>query len=270
MSTGVLELAPRMPRTARWLTRAMAAISAVTALLSLTVSYPAGVAPAQVVAVIEVVVLIVISVHLLRRGYSPAALFLAAFALYFLGILLRVARNFTLLPPNLLTDNSFQISAIAHMVVMSLAIMYRYNSIREAAKQAQAETLRLNIKRAQELEKEVAERTRLLTGEIARRAQLETDLRRSLEVEKLCLGVSPVMPACCGSPCATCWRTPCAIHLRGWRCSSMRKGASTEASTSRLRTRDAAFRRTRFQDSSRNTSEVAAHNTNPALESGSS
>ncbi len=185
MSTAVLELAPRMPRTARWLTRAMAATSAVTVLLSLTVSYPAGVAPAQVVAVIEVVVLIVISVHLLRRGYAPAAIFLAAFGLYFLGIVLRVARNFTLLPPNLLTDNSFQISAIAHMVVMSLAIMYRYNSIREAAKQAQAEALRLKVKRAEELEKEVAERTLLLTGEIARRAQLETDLRRSLAVEKL-------------------------------------------------------------------------------------
>lgn len=185
MSTGVLELAPRMPRTARWLTRSMAAISAATALLSLTVSYPAGVAPAQIIAVIEVVVLIVISVHLVRRGYSPAALFLAAFGLYFLGIVLRVARNFTLLPPNLLTDNSFQISAIAHMVVMSLAIMYRYNSIKESAKQAQAETLRLKIKRAEELENEVAVRTLSLTSEIARREQLETDLRKSLEVEKL-------------------------------------------------------------------------------------
>ncbi len=185
MSVGVLELAPRMPRTARWLVRSMAALSALTALLSLTVSYVAGVAPAQLAGVIEVAVLIVISLHLLREGYSPAALFLAAFGLYCLGIVLRVARNFMLLPPNLLTDNSFQISAITHMVVMSLAIMYRYKRIKAAAEQAQAETLRLKIQRAEELEEEVAARTRSLTSEIVRREQLETELRRSLEVEKL-------------------------------------------------------------------------------------
>jgi two-component system, sensor histidine kinase LadS len=185
MSTGVLELSVRMPRTSRWLVGSMAAISATTALLSLTVSYAAGVVPAQVLSVAEVVVLIAVALYLLKHGYSPAALFLAAFGLYCFGIVLRVARNFMLLPPDLLTDNSFQISAIAHMVVMSLAIVYRYNRIKDAAEQAQAETFRLRTKRAEELEKEVAARTLSLTAEIARREQLEADLRRSLEVEKL-------------------------------------------------------------------------------------
>lgn len=185
MSTGVLELAPRMPRTARWLVRSMAVLSALTALLSLTVSYAAGVAPAQILAFIEVAVLMVISLRLLMQHHRPAAIFLAAFGLYFTGIVLRVARNFMLLPPNLLTDNSFQIGAIAHMVVISLAIIYRYNSLKETAEQAQAEALRLKVKRAEELEEEVAARTRSLTAEIARREQLEADLRRSLEVEKL-------------------------------------------------------------------------------------
>lgn len=185
MSTQVLELAPRMPRTSRWLVGSMAVLSAMTGLLSLTVSYAAGVAPAQIVAVVEVAVLIAIALRLMRQGYWPAAMFLAAFGLYYIGIVLRVARNFMLLPPNLLTDNSFQISAIAHMVVMSLAIFYRYNSLRAAAEQAQAETLMLKTKRAEALEDEVAARTRSLTAEIARREQLEADLRTSLDVEKL-------------------------------------------------------------------------------------
>lgn len=184
MSTGVLELAPRMPRTSRWLVRSMAALSTITGLLSLTVTYAMGVGTAQIVGVIEVAVLTAISLRLVRQGYGPAALFLAAYGLFFIGIVLRVARNFMLLPPNLLTDNSFQISAIAHMVVMSLAIIYRYNQMRKAAEQAQAETLMLKIKRAEELEDEVAARTRSLTTEIARREQLEVDLRKSLEVEK--------------------------------------------------------------------------------------
>jgi two-component system, sensor histidine kinase LadS len=184
MSTGVLELAPRMPRTSRWLVRAMAVLSAMTGLLALTVSYAAGVAPAQIVGVIEVAVLIAIALHLWRQGYRPAAIFLAAFGLFCIGIMLRVARNFMLLPPNLLTDNSFQISAIAHMVVMSLAIIYRYKRIKEAGEQAHAETLMLKTRRAEELEDEVAARTLSLTTEIARREQLERDLRRSLEVEK--------------------------------------------------------------------------------------
>ena len=175
----------RMPRTSRWLVGSMAVLSAMTGLLSLTVSYAAGVAPAQIVAVVEVAVLIAIALRLMRQGYWPAAMFLAAFGLYYIGIVLRVARNFMLLPPNLLTDNSFQISAIAHMVVMSLAIFYRYNSLRAAAEQAQAETLMLKTKRAEALEDEVAARTRSLTAEIARREQLEADLRTSLDVEKL-------------------------------------------------------------------------------------
>ncbi len=185
MSTGVLELAPRMPRTSRWLVRSMAAVSVITALLSVTVSYAAGVAPAQIVAFIEVVVLMAISLRLLRQGHRPAVFFLAAFGLYFTGIVLRVARNFMLLPPNLLTDNSFQIGAIAHMLVMSLAIIYRYNSMKVAAEQAQAEALRLKTQRAEELEVEVAARTLSLTTEIAQREQLEVDLRHSLAVEKL-------------------------------------------------------------------------------------
>lgn len=185
MSTGVLELATRMPRTSRWLVRSMAAVSGMTALLSLTVSYAAGVAPAQLVVLIEVAVLMALSLHLLRQGHRPAAMFLAAFGLYFIGIVLRVARNFMLLPPNLLTDNSFQIGAIAHMLVMSLAIIYGYNRLKVAAEQAQAEALRLKTQRAEELEVEVAARTRSLTTEIARREQLEADLRQSLAVEKL-------------------------------------------------------------------------------------
>jgi two-component system, sensor histidine kinase LadS len=184
MSTGVLELTPRMPRTSRWLVRSMAVLSAMTGLLSLTVSYAAGVAPAQIVGVIEVAVLIAIAVRLWRQGYRPAAMFLAAFGLFCIGIVLRVARNFMLLPPNLFTENSFQISAIAHMVVMSLAIVYRYNSMMKAAERAKAETLLLKTKRAEALEHEVAARTLSLTTEIARREQLERDLRGSLEVEK--------------------------------------------------------------------------------------
>ena len=185
MSTGVLELATRMPRTSRWLVRSAVAVSGITALLSVTVSYAAGVAPVQLLGFLEAAVLMALSLRLLRRGHRPAAMFLAAFGLYCTGIMVRVARNFMLLPPNLLTDNSFQIGAIAHMVVMSLAIIYGYNRLKVAAEQAQAEALRLKTERAEELEEEVAARTRSLTLEIARREQLEADLRQSLAVEKL-------------------------------------------------------------------------------------
>lgn len=184
LCTDVLELAPRMPRTSRWLIRTAAAVSLISVTLSLTVNYATGVAPAQLVGFVEVLVLIVVSLRLLLRGHQPAAFFLAAYGLYFIGILLRVARNFTLLPPTLLTDNSFQIAAIGHMVLMSLAVINRYNNIKLAAERVQAEALRLKTDYAENLEKEVTIRTSSLSAEISRRKMLEEHLQKNLDVEK--------------------------------------------------------------------------------------
>lgn len=184
MSIGVLELAPRMPRTSRWLIRSTAAISGMTALLSITVSYAAGMVPAQLAGFVEVVVLMTIALRLQHQGYRPAAFFLAAFGVLCVGVMIRVARNFMLLPPNFLTDNSFQIAAIAHMLVMNLAIINRYNDMKAAAALAQADALQLKTEHAETLEKEVAARTASLTIEIAQREKLESELRNRLDVEK--------------------------------------------------------------------------------------
>lgn len=184
MSAEVLELPVKMPRTSRWLVRSMLIGSIVTSSLSLTVNYAAGVAPAQLIAVAEIVAFVVISLNLLIRRHQPAAFFLAAFGFYCVGALLRVARNFMLLPPTIVTDNSFQIGAVAHMILMSLAIIHRYNNLKVTATQAQTEALRLKTARAEELEREVESRTASLKAEIEQRGKLEAELRASLDVEK--------------------------------------------------------------------------------------
>lgn len=181
---GMLELDRVMPRTARWFGHATSALSAVTLVLATTVSYAAGVAPTQLAVLVEIVVLVGLALHLWRQGHRPALLFLAAFGPFIAGIVVRVMRNFTLLPPNFVTDNGYQIGAIAHMIAMSLVLMNRYNAMKAAMAEAHAEALRLKTEHAETLEAEVLARTASLTEEIARREVLEAELRAALDVEK--------------------------------------------------------------------------------------
>lgn len=187
LSAGVLELSGAMPRFNRWFVRGTALASVITTLLAAVEGYAVGVGLAQLLATVEILSATGIATYLWRRGHRPAGLYLLAYGLFCIGVLLRVMRNFTLLPPNFATDNGFQIGAIAHMIVMSLLIMERYNTMKLAAMKAQAEALRIKTEREEDLNIEIGARTASLSREISRREALESDLRKSLEVEKQAL-----------------------------------------------------------------------------------
>ncbi|SFM95661.1 His Kinase A (phospho-acceptor) domain-containing protein [Formivibrio citricus] len=184
LSAGVLELPRVMPRLNRYLVGAATAGFFVTISLVAVKGYAAGVGLAQIIAATEVLFIIGISTYLWYRGHRPAGLYLLAFGLFCAGILVRVMRNFTLLPPNFATDNGFQIGAVLHMLVMSMVIMDRYNAMKAAAGRAQAEALRVKAEREAYLNVEIKKRTASLTQEITRRESMEIELRQSLDVEK--------------------------------------------------------------------------------------
>lgn len=73
-----------------------------------------------------------------RRGHSLAPVFLWAFGIVLTGVVLRFLRNIGLLEPGLLTDYSFQLAALLHMMVICLYILYRYNALKQALELAQA------------------------------------------------------------------------------------------------------------------------------------
>ena len=64
------------------------------------------------------------------QGDSSARFFLFAFSFFYLGVMLRFAKNFGLIEHSPLTDNSYQVGAFIHMLVMSIGIFSEYNKIR--------------------------------------------------------------------------------------------------------------------------------------------
>ena len=172
-----LDLGSVMPRTRRALVNSSATLSALFIALALVVGYPAGVLPSQLVALVWGVLLLVIPLWLWRRGHAPARFFALAFGVFLAGSVLRFLRTLGLMEPSVLTDYSYQIGSIIHMLMMSLAITGRYNVMKRERLAAQ---ITLNTS----LENQVNQRTVLLATEIDRRAKLEIDLRHALAVEQ--------------------------------------------------------------------------------------
>ena len=65
----------------------------------------------------------------LRKGNPRASFFLWAFGIFYAGVLIRYLRNFGVLEPNAITENSYQMAAFAHMMIMSVGIFSSYNRL---------------------------------------------------------------------------------------------------------------------------------------------
>ena len=66
----------------------------------------------------------------LRRGYKPAWLFLLAWFLFLLGTGMFSAVAFNLLPKNFITEYGVQIGSALEMLLLSVALGYRYAALR--------------------------------------------------------------------------------------------------------------------------------------------
>jgi signal transduction histidine kinase len=148
----------------------------VTSLAVLTGHYAVGVGVAQMASLASIATLLPVVVYLAWRGHKPARFFLMAFGIFYVAVVLRYFRNLGYLPPMFVTEYGVPISALLHMVIMSLGITGRYNQIKRDMLASQAA---LN----QSLEGLVSERTAKLVAEITRREEQETETRRALDVE---------------------------------------------------------------------------------------
>lgn len=137
-SSVLLGLDQVMPRLNRFLLRGAAAVSVGTSLLVIAGQYAAGVGTSQVVSMAWIMLLSGASIVLVWRGHAPARFYLIAFAIFYLGVLIRYLRNLGWLEPGLVTDYSIQVGSVLHMIVMCLFIVYRYNALRIALRVEQA------------------------------------------------------------------------------------------------------------------------------------
>lgn len=92
------------------------------------------------------------SIVVLRTGYGPARLFLLAWSLFLAGTAAIAALAFGLVPKNMVTEYGVQIGSALEMLLLSIALSYRYASLRN-------ENERIAAEANMQLERKVAQRT---------------------------------------------------------------------------------------------------------------
>jgi hypothetical protein len=71
----------------------------------------------NLIAVLVIVFMITNAVLAIRRGFRPAAFFLAAWTMFFLGALVFILSNFAILPKTPLVQFSIQIGSALEMLL---------------------------------------------------------------------------------------------------------------------------------------------------------
>ena len=95
------------------------------------------------------------TIHVLRQGYTPARLLLLAWSMFLLGTAIFTLLAFGALPKNFATEYGVQIGSALEMLLLSIALGYRYAQLRN-------ENQRITDEANRQLERNVAHRTREL------------------------------------------------------------------------------------------------------------
>ncbi|MEO6066141.1 MAG: diguanylate cyclase [Lysobacterales bacterium] len=142
---------PRMDRVARWFARAMVVFGVASF----------GLEGRPVLQFLSVLVLVHAPINLgcaafcLRRGHRPAFFFLASWGFLILGTVLLALSTMGWIASSPLTEHGMQIGSAAEMVLLSFALAYRLNLLRE-------ENVALEHASRVNLERRVDERTAAL------------------------------------------------------------------------------------------------------------
>ncbi|MFZ5638629.1 MAG: diguanylate cyclase [Pseudomonadota bacterium] len=135
---------------------------------SLWIPYSLSISVASRVELASVLWLVIAAFVTMRRGYAPARLFLLAWSMLLLGTILFALLAFGVVPKNLLTEYGLQIGSALEMLMLSMALSYRYSILR-------SENARIVGEANQQLERKVAQRTQEAVGALT---QLEDAHRR--------------------------------------------------------------------------------------------
>lgn len=108
----------------------------------------------------------------MRRGFPPARIFLLAWAMFLTGTAAFAAVAFGLLPKNLMTEFGVQIGSAMEMLLLSIALGYRYANLRN-------ENTRIIQEANVRLEREVQQRTGELRTTLQELGQAHEKLRET-------------------------------------------------------------------------------------------
>lgn len=120
----------------------------------------------------------VATVVVMRRGYKPARLFLLAWSAFLLGTGMFAAIAFDLLPKVFITEYGVQIGSALEMLLLSVALGYRYASLRN-------ENERIVREAKEQLEHKVEQRTGELRAALAQLEKAHDRLRETAQRDGL-------------------------------------------------------------------------------------
>ena len=118
------------------------------------------------------------TIVVLRRGYKPARLFLLAWSAFLLGTGMFAAIAFDLLPKMFITEYGVQIGSALEMLLLSVALGYRYASLRN-------ENERVVREAKEQLEHKVEQRTMELRSTLEQLEDAHTRLRETSQRDSL-------------------------------------------------------------------------------------
>ncbi|QOY63655.1 GGDEF domain-containing protein [Lysobacter sp. H21R4] len=118
------------------------------------------------------------SIVVTARGYKPARIFLLAWGLFLAGTGMFAALAFGVLPKTFLTEYGVQIGSATEMLLLSIALSYRYSALRQ-------ENERIIRAGREELAQEVEQRTSELRLALDQLGQAHARLRESSQRDGL-------------------------------------------------------------------------------------
>jgi diguanylate cyclase (GGDEF)-like protein len=121
---------------------------------------------------VSIVWISIVTIVVLRRGYAPARLFLLSWAMFLGGTAVFTLVAFGLVPKVFLTEYGVQIGSALEMLFLSIALSYRYASLRNENERIVNEA---NVK----LERKVAQRTQEVRSALTQLEDAHQRLRDS-------------------------------------------------------------------------------------------
>lgn len=180
-----LDLEVRWPNFSRRLLGTSLVISVAGCMLVLGGRMGIGMQLVQCFALVMIVLYVTICAYLFNKDEGQAKTFLLIFGVYYASVLISFLRNMGWVSVSAWTNNAVAIGAGVHMLLMSFRLNRRYDKLRREKDAAQQRIVEVVTRQNEWLEGAVRSRTEKLLREIARREQLEHELRSALETERL-------------------------------------------------------------------------------------
>jgi signal transduction histidine kinase len=117
------------------------------------------------------VVALIISINIIRKGFKTAVFYLIAWVSFLVSVIILVLRNLSILPYNNITASSIYVGSSIEIILLSIALADRINTLKKEKELSQAEAL----KQARENEKLVNEQNVMLEQKVnLRTGELQT------------------------------------------------------------------------------------------------